>query len=132
MAQEMNVDNEVSGTVLNEYSIIHCLRTILQQDGSHSLSQLVINLYKCDSRIKVFIQNTLKTTVKIFLIDHPEIFTIDDESSTVSLADDLPIFSSKELSKHCSKDDAWIAVDGLVYDITEFVRTHWGWTSAGT
>ena len=126
----MNVTEHIAD--VNEFLIIKYLRAILQEDRSHSLSQLVIKLYKCDDRIKDFIQNALQINVKKFLLKYPEFFSFDEESSTVTLTEELPIFSSEEISKHCTKDDAWIAVDGQVYDITEFVRTHWGWTSAGT
>ncbi len=129
--QETIEETEIT-TLVNEYFIIQCLRTILRESSGHSLPQLVIKLYEINAGIKNFIQNTIKTTVKKFLLQHPSIFNIDDENGTVTLTEELPIFSSEEVSKHCTKDDAWIAIDGQVYDITEFVQTHWGWTSAGT
>lgn len=36
--------------------------------------------------------------------------------------------SVEELAQHRARDDAWIAVDGVVYDITPHVRNHPGWT----
>lgn len=38
----------------------------------------------------------------------------------------LPIISKDELEKHNTIDDAWIAVDGLVMDITKFISKHPG------
>ena len=35
-------------------------------------------------------------------------------------------FSWKEINEHASKDDRWIVVDGLVYDITRFQKKHPG------
>jgi len=32
----------------------------------------------------------------------------------------------EELSKHNTKDDLWIAVNGLVYDVSIFQKTHPG------
>jgi len=41
------------------------------------------------------------------------------------------MWDKQEVARHNHKEDAWIVVNGDVYDITEFVRTHWGWNSAG-
>jgi cytochrome b involved in lipid metabolism len=116
---------------VNEDHVIQSLRKILQDLSPHSLPQLVVRLYKSDAKFKDYFQNTLKISVKTFLLQNPSIFEFDEENCTVTLAKELPKFSAEEVSKHCTKDDAWIALDGQVYDITEFVRTHWGWTSAG-
>lgn len=35
-------------------------------------------------------------------------------------------FSVEQVAKHCSRDDAWMIIDGLVYDVTEFVDDHPG------
>ena len=35
-------------------------------------------------------------------------------------------FSWNEIHEHSSKDDRWIVVDGLVYDITRFQKKHPG------
>jgi cytochrome b involved in lipid metabolism len=37
----------------------------------------------------------------------------------------------EDVKKHRFADDAWIAVNGKVYDITEHIITHPGWHSAG-
>lgn len=39
-------------------------------------------------------------------------------------------FTLDEVRQHRYVDDAWIAVDGKVYDITEHIVTHPGWDSA--
>jgi len=41
------------------------------------------------------------------------------------------VYTMEEVRKHAHMKDAWIVVDGEVYDITPFVATHWGWSSAG-
>jgi hypothetical protein len=41
------------------------------------------------------------------------------------------IYSVEDVAKHASADDAWIIVNSFVYDITNFVRHHPGWTMAG-
>ncbi|KAG2496930.1 hypothetical protein HYH03_004936 [Edaphochlamys debaryana] len=38
----------------------------------------------------------------------------------------------EEVRQHRRKDDAWIAVDGRVYDITEHLLHHPGWKDAGS
>ena len=35
-------------------------------------------------------------------------------------------FSAEEVAQHCTRDDAWLIIDGLVYDVTEFVEQHPG------
>ncbi|XP_041374881.1 acyl-CoA 6-desaturase-like [Gigantopelta aegis] len=42
------------------------------------------------------------------------------------IEDTLPIYSLDEISKHNSKTDRWIAIDGLVYDVTQWSRRHPG------
>ena len=36
------------------------------------------------------------------------------------------IISLEELSKHNLQDDCWIAIDGIVYDITNYLDEHPG------
>lgn len=40
-------------------------------------------------------------------------------------------FDMSEVAKHKSLNDGWIVVDGKVYDITNFVLNHPGWTNGG-
>ena len=42
-----------------------------------------------------------------------------------------PAFAAAEVARHCTVDDAWVAVGGSVYDITAFASTHPGWYRAG-
>lgn len=58
---------------------------------------------------------------------------IKKESSKGSTGEELfkpkelvKTFSAKEVAKHRSKDDAWLVIDGKVYDITEFAKNHPG------
>jgi cytochrome-b5 reductase len=36
------------------------------------------------------------------------------------------MYTREELRKHNSKDDAWMAIRGLVYDVTEYMKYHPG------
>lgn len=38
-------------------------------------------------------------------------------------------YTLADVARHNTKDDAWVAVDGRVFDITHHVATHPGWTS---
>ena len=46
--------------------------------------------------------------------------------STSNLHDNLPQFSLSELSKHNTKEDAWISIDGYILDITKWIDNHPG------
>ena len=39
--------------------------------------------------------------------------------------------SHGELAEHTARDDAWIALEGIVYDITPHLNNHPGWDGAG-
>jgi cytochrome b involved in lipid metabolism len=39
-------------------------------------------------------------------------------------------YSLAEVAAHASRESAWIAVNGKVYDITSFIHTHPGWDCA--
>jgi len=47
-------------------------------------------------------------------------------------ADRSTVYSLEEVSKHVTQRDAWIAVNGNVYDISPFIRTHWGHIGGGS
>jgi L-lactate dehydrogenase (cytochrome) len=36
------------------------------------------------------------------------------------------IISYQELAKHTSKDDIWIVIEGIVYDVSNFLDEHPG------
>lgn len=36
------------------------------------------------------------------------------------------VFSKKEISRHNSQEDAWVVVDGRVYDVSGFLPSHPG------
>lgn len=38
----------------------------------------------------------------------------------------LPEYSQEEISSHVERDDRWITVDGYVYDVTNWARSHPG------
>jgi nitrate reductase (NAD(P)H) len=38
----------------------------------------------------------------------------------------LPMYTTEEVSKHNTREDLWVAMDGLVYDLTAYVRDHPG------
>ena len=44
----------------------------------------------------------------------------------------LQKFTLAQVAEHDKKDDAWIAVKGRVYDITEFILHHPGWEAGGS
>ena len=44
--------------------------------------------------------------------------------------DDLPLLSVDELRTHASEESCWVCLDGVVYDVTEFSRSHPGGTEA--
>lgn len=38
----------------------------------------------------------------------------------------LPTFTAQQVGQHRSEDDCWLVIDGFVYDITAFLRSHPG------
>ena len=38
----------------------------------------------------------------------------------------MAVITYQELAKHNSKDDIWIEIDGLVYDVSNFMDEHPG------
>ena len=39
-------------------------------------------------------------------------------------AEPLPVITMEELAKHNMEDDIWVAIEGIVYDFTEFAHEH--------
>lgn len=48
------------------------------------------------------------------------------------VAEDGRVFTAAEVGAHKTQTDAWINVDGLVYDITRFIETHPGGKEVNT
>lgn len=48
------------------------------------------------------------------------------------VAEDGRVFTAAEVRAHKTETDAWISVDGLVYDITRFIETHPGGKEVNT
>ena len=40
-------------------------------------------------------------------------------------------YTLADVRRHNTKEDGWIVVDGIVYDITNFAKNHPGWTAGG-
>ena len=40
-------------------------------------------------------------------------------------------YTMEAVAQHCHKDDAWIVVDDIVYDMTPHLRNHEGWLGSG-
>jgi len=55
---------------------------------------------------------------------------VDTGPSIASQSKEFGSVSASELAKHVHRDDAWIAVDGIVYNITPHLQNHPGWSSA--
>lgn len=49
-------------------------------------------------------------------------------SNSTDPATRLPAYTLQELAKHNKVDDAWISINGFVYDITDFADGHPGGT----
>lgn len=45
--------------------------------------------------------------------------------------ENAPLYSLDEVAKHARRDDGWIVVSNRVYDITNFIMNHPGWTNGG-
>jgi sterol-4alpha-carboxylate 3-dehydrogenase (decarboxylating) len=41
-------------------------------------------------------------------------------------AADLPGYTAADVARHCARDDLWVVIDGLVYDLTAYVDPHPG------
>lgn len=46
------------------------------------------------------------------------------QPATAKTTDDLPAITAAELAAHASEDDCWMAIEGKVYDVTEYVPGH--------
>jgi cytochrome b involved in lipid metabolism len=121
---------------VTEQSIINTIISILRESkGTATVAATVVALYKTDTRNKDFVKNQLGITVVALLERHPTHFALDAAKHLVALSSDetsAHVFTMDEISRHNHKEDAWIVVNDEVYNITEFVRTHWGWNAAGS
>ena len=60
---------------------------------------------------------------------HPTIFELRERRADIlRQKGDLRSITSDEMKLHNTKDSGWIVVDGYVYDITQHVINHAGWT----
>ena len=39
---------------------------------------------------------------------------------------DLPVIEWDEIMRHSMQDDAWVVIDGVIYDITQFIKDESG------
>ena len=102
--------------------------------GTATVAATVMGVYRADARFKDFVKDKLCTTVLDLMQQHPEHFALDNSRSMVALSTgegSAHVYTMEEVAHHNHKADAWIVVNGDVYDITPFVRTHWGWNAAG-
>lgn len=54
----------------------------------------------------------------------------DDDAIPAAAAKPLRTFTLAQVAEHASKEDAWIVIDGGVYDITPYVTEHPGGVKA--
>mmetsp|Transcript_25061 Transcript_25061/g.50915 ORF Transcript_25061/g.50915 Transcript_25061/m.50915 type:complete len:218 (+) Transcript_25061:129-782(+) len=122
----------MSGSAVTENVVVEQLKNILKTTSEPtSLIKVVSELYKALPAAKEHIKEELGTTVVDIMRKHPRDFAFSERGSMVRSGEGVTWFTLEEVSKHCTKEDAWIIVDEDVYNITDFVRTHWGWNSAG-
>lgn len=52
------------------------------------------------------------------------IFVNHLQPEVAQATDDLPVITAAELAAHASENDCWMAIDGKVYDLTEYIPLH--------
>lgn len=57
-------------------------------------------------------------------IGDEEIASSEQSDSGVKTPNDLPKITIDELAKHNTEEDIWVAIHGVVYDLTEFADEH--------
>lgn len=132
------------GSTIDKESITRCLKRIVHSHPKRStgipVMEVVKALYKEDAAHKGYIKETLNSSVielmqkdrESFLVHYGDkVFAASAGKVSGGRIHEMKAFTMDEVSTHCKNDDAWIVVDGAVYDITPFVATHWGWSSAG-
>ena len=72
----------------------------------------------------------LLATVLILLKSSSQSSSSDDAILDPTAAKPLRTFTLAEVAEHASKEDAWIVIDGGVYDITPYVTEHPGGVKA--
>lgn len=50
----------------------------------------------------------------------------------IAAVNDKKLIPMKEVQKHCSRADAWTVINGVVYDVTNFISQHPGGSTAIT
>lgn len=46
------------------------------------------------------------------------------QPDVAAATDDLPIVTPADLAEHASENDCWMAIEGKVYDVTEYIPLH--------
>lgn len=52
------------------------------------------------------------------------VYALAPDASANGDADELPTYTLDELAKHDSQDDCWMAIEGKVYDFTDYLPRH--------
>jgi predicted heme/steroid binding protein len=55
----------------------------------------------------------------------------ESESASTATKGKWAVYTLEDVAKHNHKDDCWIVVDDVVYDMTPHVRHHEGWSGSG-
>mmetsp|Transcript_20378 Transcript_20378/g.46052 ORF Transcript_20378/g.46052 Transcript_20378/m.46052 type:complete len:154 (-) Transcript_20378:256-717(-) len=63
--------------------------------------------------------------------DNKMVLEVPKPSSVIQRKDRNRMIDPCELAQHKSRYDAWISVDGTVYNITPHLANHPGWSNAG-
>jgi len=87
-----------------------------------------------DNNFKVYIALAVLGILGVFVFILSKSSNIEPNNATDVLVETAPNekisaspnYSSLEISEHSSESDCWLAVEGQVYDVTEFIPSHPG------